>query len=151
MGNGHAALRKGRASVPGQIYLVTFVTASRRPHFSAWAVAAQAASLLSSRAAWPDANLLAWVLMPDHWHGLVQLNGAADLANCVGRCKGRAAKRLHEQHPGLGQIWARGFHDRALRRQDDLHAAARYVLMNPLRAGLARRMGDYPYWDAGWL
>ena len=109
------------------------------------------ASLLSSRAAWPDANLLAWVLMPDHWHGLVQLNGAADLANCVGRCKGRAAKRLHEQHPGLGQIWARGFHDRALRRQDDLHAAARYVLMNPLRAGLARRMGDYPYWDAGWL
>jgi hypothetical protein len=29
--------------------------------------------------------------------------------------------------------------------------AARYIVANPLRAGLTRRLGDYPLWDAIWL
>jgi hypothetical protein len=28
---------------------------------------------------------------------------------------------------------------------------ARYVVANPLRAGLVKRLGDYPLWDAIWL
>ena len=42
-------------------------------------------------------------------------------------------------------------HDRALRRDEDLLAVARYIVANPLRAGLVRRVGDYPLWDAVWL
>ena len=50
-----------------------------------------------------------------------------------------------------GGLWQRGYHDRALRRDEDLKAAARYIVMNPLRAGLVKRPGDYPLWDAVWL
>jgi putative transposase len=32
-----------------------------------------------------------------------------------------------------------------------MRAIARYVVANPLRAGLAGTIGDYPYWDAVWL
>jgi hypothetical protein len=28
---------------------------------------------------------------------------------------------------------------------------ARYIIANPLRAGLVDRIGDYPLWDAMWL
>jgi hypothetical protein len=28
---------------------------------------------------------------------------------------------------------------------------ARYVVMNPVRAGLVSRVGDYPFWDAAWI
>jgi len=28
---------------------------------------------------------------------------------------------------------------------------ARYIVANPLRAGLVERIGDYPLWDATWL
>jgi len=52
----------------------------------------------------------------------------------------------------LGQrIWQRGFHDHALRREEDLASAARYIVANPLRAGLCGKIGDYPYWNAQWL
>ena len=29
--------------------------------------------------------------------------------------------------------------------------ASRYVVANPLRAGLVERIGDYPYWNAVWI
>lgn len=28
---------------------------------------------------------------------------------------------------------------------------ARYIITNPVRAGLVRRVGDYPLWDVVWL
>jgi hypothetical protein len=28
---------------------------------------------------------------------------------------------------------------------------ARYVVANPLRAGLVQKLGDYPLWDAIWV
>jgi len=38
-----------------------------------------------------------------------------------------------------------------MRRSDELKAAARYLLNNPVRAGLVQRIGEYPFWDAIWL
>jgi hypothetical protein len=33
----------------------------------------------------------------------------------------------------------------------DLQSVARYIVANPLRAGLVKHLGDYPLWDAIWL
>ncbi|MGH8412134.1 MAG: REP-associated tyrosine transposase, partial [Pseudomonas sp.] len=38
-----------------------------------------------------------------------------------------------------------------IRRDEDLPAVARYIVANPLRAGLVEKIGDYPLWDAVWL
>ena len=151
MRSGHAALRKGRSSVSGQSYLVTFATHDRRPYFTDWHVAREAAQILTSTGSWPDAHVLAWVLMPDHWHGLVQIEEGASLSRSVGFCKGRSARMLRQRNEPLGRVWARGFHDRALRDADGVRAVARYIVMNPIRAGLVRSVREYPYWDATWL
>lgn len=47
--------------------------------------------------------------------------------------------------------WQRGFFDRAIRREDDLVSIARYIVANPLRAGLVERIGDYAHWDSVWM
>ena len=47
--------------------------------------------------------------------------------------------------------WQDGFHDHALRKEDDLIDVARYIVANPVRAGLVRKVGDYSLWDAKWL
>ena len=148
MGRKHIALRKGRHSVSGQIYLVTFTTARGQPYFSEWAIAADAARLMTAKGDWQGSQLLAWVLMPDHWHGLMQLGEGETLPGRVGWIKAHAARQLRKAHPDIGRIWAGAYHDRALRKEDDVLQVARYLVLNPVRAGLARRVGDYPFWDA---
>src|SRR3546814_7233600 len=134
MGSGHQALRRGRWSEAGQIYLVTFATSNRRRHFGDWFIASDAARLVVWSSAWLDNRLLAWTLMPDHWHGLIELGDDATLADCVRWLKGRSARALRQKYPALGRVWAPGYHDHAIRREEALLPAARYLVMNPLRA-----------------
>ena len=152
MPRGHSsALRTGRWSEPGRAYFITFTTFGRRRLFVDWSIAHAASRCLGLPATWGDARILGWVLMPDHFHGLVSLGTQLDLSRTVARAKALASRDLR-QSAGLERpVWAQGFHDRAVRSTDDVRAAARYLVANPLRAGLVEAVGDYPYWNAVWL
>jgi REP element-mobilizing transposase RayT len=148
---GYAALRKGRVSLEGQIYLVTFTTSKRTRLFDNPDLARIACSALSDPRLWQSARLLAWVLMPDHWHGLIELGATGELSRTVQRLKSNTARRLRIENPDFGPVWEKGFHDRAIRSDESLLYLARYVVCNPVRAELVKRVGDYPYWNAVWL
>ena len=149
--SGYRALRRGRWSQPSQVYLVTTVVHQRQPLFTDWQFASIAASVLGNARAWRGAELLSWVLMPDHWHGLLQLQRTTTLADLMRQAKGSSAHQINRQLGRTGPVWMPGFHDRALRKEVDVLQAARYIIANPVRAGLVNRVGDYPYWDAVWL
>src|SRR5437868_2118380 len=102
--SGHAALRKSRRSQPQQIYLITFVTHQRRPLFDDFAMGCAAASALAAEEQWTHARLLAWVLMPDHWHALVELQEGTSLSQLVQELKRESTCRLHAFHPDLGPV-----------------------------------------------
>jgi len=144
-------LRHGRYSTPGGIYLVTFTTRHRQRLFSGYEASWLVSRTLADASNWPHARLLAWVLMPDHWHGLVELLDDEPLARCVSRAKAAATRAWNREQCVMTSLWAPGFHDHALRREESLPDCARYIALNPVRAGLARRCGDYPFWDAVWL
>lgn len=148
--NNSNRLRLGRVSEAGRIYLITAVTWNRAPIFRDVRNARIASRICHAERAWQDATCLAWVFMPDHWHGLIEL-GDGDLSRTVARFKAMVSsaikRQTHRQYP----VWQRTFHDRALRRDEDVKAAARYLVANPLRAGLVSRIGQYPYWNATWL
>ena len=148
---GHVALRKGRVSMPGQIYLVTTTTLGRQPVFANFRTAQAAAQSIEDKAVLADAKLLAWVLMPDHFHGLIQLGEATSLQNIMNRIKSASARRVNRVLGRESSLWARAYHDHALRREEDLLETARYIIANPIRAGLVKRVGDYPFWNAIWL
>lgn len=147
--SGHHALRKGRVSLPNHTYLVTVVAAYRRPLFRDVELARKASRCIHDPLSWGDSLLLCWVLMPDHWHGLVRLGQRDSLATVMNRFKARTAKQLQCTQATL--VWARGFHDRALRSDEDERRAARYIVANPLRSGMVGNVLDYPYWNSVWL
>ncbi|WP_038658856.1 REP-associated tyrosine transposase [Stutzerimonas decontaminans] len=134
-------LRRGRCSVVNQIYLVTAVTQRRARVFEDLSAARTLILTMREDARWGSHETLALVVMPDHLHWLLQLQKGS-LSELVGRVKSISARRLDTR------VWQDGFHDRALRDEDDLQAVARYIVANPLRAGLVERIGRYPHWDA---
>ncbi|MCP1606267.1 REP element-mobilizing transposase RayT [Pseudomonas citronellolis] len=89
--------------------------------------------------------------MPDHAHWLLELGKGERLETSVGRLKAVSARQLNDWRMAHGAVWAAAFHDHALRREEDLLPTARYIIANPVRAGLTRRVGDYPFWNAVWL
>ena len=140
-----SSLRVGRVSLDGQIYAITTVTLGRQPIFADFFAARTVAHVLYEQAGLGRADTLAHVVMPDHLHWLLQLHPGQDLSRLVGGAKQRVSRKL-----GL-PVWQDGFHDHALRQEEDVRAWARYIVANPIRAGLVRRAGDYPHWDAIWL
>lgn len=148
---GHRALRRHRHSIEGTTYLLTAVTIDRRPIFNDWDTAVAAAATLADPGLWRDSKLLCWVLMPDHLHALVTLGDSEPLAKLMKRVKSVVAQVVNRQLNRNGSLWAPAFHDRALRHEDDLVDMARYIIANPVRAGLSPRVGMYPFWDAIWL
>jgi len=146
-----ASLRRGRTSVAGQIYHVTATTQQRRPFFASFDAACAAARSFEHAPLLPDTRLLAWVLMPDHAHWLLQLAQGDDLSNVVQRLKSSSARSANAALGRSGPLWSRAFHDRGLRRVEDVRAVSRYIVSNPVRSGLATHVSAYPFWNAVWF
>jgi len=88
--------------------------------------------------------------MPDHFHWLVQLDRETTLQEVVQKLKGRSARRINKLKLVTTRVWQRGFHDHAVRVEEDLENLANYLIQNPLRAGLVSDVDDYPYWGSVW-
>ncbi len=93
---------------------------------------------------------LAWVVMPDHLHWMFVLGAGAGLGEVMREYKGRSVRSINLARGVRGSLWQRAYYDHALRKEDDLHDMARYIMGNPLRAGLVTDVGDYPHWDVQW-
>ena len=148
---GHHALRMGRRSLPHQVYLLTLVTQRRRRHFGHFDVAHAVARELGGRHLWRNHAVHAWVLMPDHAHLLCELAGDESLPCLVSRIKAVTATLGNSVLGRKGTFWARGYHDHALRNQENLRTAVRYLVANPLRAGLVDSPWDWPFWNSRWI
>lgn len=148
---GSARLRIGRHSESGRCYLVTWATDRRQPHLRNFASARCVIQTLihSDSSKWT--STLAYVVMPDHLHWLFELTDRRPLSSVVASVKRYSAHRIHEQTPGHFHVWQMGFHDHAVRREEDLLSTSRYICANPLRSGLCQSLSDYPHWDAVWL
>ena len=142
-------LRRGRYSEPGRIYSVTIVAHERESFFKDWLSGRPVIKALRHAEA-EGARTWWWVLMPDHLHWLMELQ-SGDLSSTVARLKSRSTVWFNRESDHVGRVWQKGFHDRALRKEEDLRDFARYLVMNPVRAGLVGSIRDYSLWDADWL
>ena len=81
--------------------------------------------------------------MPDHLHIVDQLRNST-LARMMHTLKSYTANCLVASGVDT-PVWQDGYHDHGLRDDEDYRGRARYVLQNPVRAGLARQVDDYHY------
>jgi REP element-mobilizing transposase RayT len=143
-------LRTGRYAEPNRIYLLTTNTLGREPVFADYALGRLVVHQFRRAYDLGLAKSLAWVVMPDHFHWLVELENCS-LRKLMRQTKSLITRDVNLSNGRGGPLWQQGYHDRALRREEDLVQLARYVVANPLRAGLVEKLGDYPLWDAVWV
>src|SRR5471032_1453799 len=143
-------LRQGRHSEKGRGYLITVVVHQRRQIFTDWQLGRLLVTEFRRAHEQKWVSSIAWVIMPDHFHWLVQLEQRS-LAQLMQAIKSRSTLNINRASGTQGSFWQTGYHDRAIRDDEDLRPFARYIVANPLRAGLVEKIGDYPLWDPCWL
>ena len=89
------------------------------------------------------ADILAYVVMPDHVHFLSSA-GENGLPELVRRFKGISAKLLRERH-GLYHAWQKSFFDHIIRSQESLEEKCEYIRQNPVRRKLVMNANDYAW------
>jgi REP element-mobilizing transposase RayT len=100
---GSSRLRRGWFSETGHVYLVTFTTANRKKAFAHRLAAIEAVKALRAASIECRSELYCWVLMPDHWHGLVRLGDGIKLSELVHRVKGPLVSRSEFD---VGRVWS---------------------------------------------
>ena len=148
---GTRLLRKGRFSSRNFIYQVSTATADRMPVFEDFLFARTVILSMKREDDAGHTETLAFVVMPDHLHWLFQLKSDRSLAGSINSMKSHATRTINRLSRRQGSLWQKGFYDRAIRRDEDLRAIARYIVANPLRAGIARTVAMYPFWDSVWV
>jgi putative transposase len=89
--------------------------------------------------------LLAYCFMPDHVHLLVEgVAEDADLQKFMKSWKQKTGFEYARAHNGH-RLWQVGFVDHVIRSDESMERHARYILANPIRAGLARTIDQYPF------
>jgi putative transposase len=82
-----------------------------------------------------DVRLDAFVIMPDHVHGVFWVTETGLSASEVMRAFKTFSSRAINAHrltPGL-RVWQRGFYDHIVRDEHDLARIRRYIAANPMR------------------
>jgi putative transposase len=83
-------------------------------------------------------------LMSTHYH-LVLHSTRADLSRGLQRLNGRYGQEFNERHDRFGHLFAGRFSSRVITSERYLAAACRYVVANPVRAGLCDSVDDWPW------
>ncbi len=94
-----------------------------------------------------DTRCLAWCLMPNHVHLMLVPSGPDGLRGTVSSAHTAYAQRINRQQNISGHLFQGRF---ASYPMDDAHmmVAARYIELNPVKAGLTRTAEDWAWSSA---
>ncbi len=94
-------------------------------------------------------RLLAWCVMPNHVHVLVQQREGWPLGVVVKSWKTFSARAINQRLGREGAFWAKDYFDRYMRDSDQVEAARLYIEANPVKAGLCPTPADWRWSSAG--
>jgi putative transposase len=90
-------------------------------------------------------RLLAYCLLPNHWHFVLWPAGDDDLTAFLRWLTHTHTQRWHAHYhtAGTGHLYQGRFKSFPIQEDDHLYRVLRYVERNPLRAGLVKRAQDW--------
>ena len=92
-------------------------------------------------------EISAYCFMPDHVHALVAgQREDSDLCRFVALAKQRSGFTFGKSV--RRRLWQEGYFDRILRSDEPTFSVIRYIVENPLRAGIVSQVDDYPFWGS---
>lgn len=143
---------KGRASIrlPGadyserRTYFVTFNTKEKRPFFNDPVLAAQLLSVIIRARLEMGFCVYGFCIMPEHVHFMVQPVYEISLTDIVRSIKGRMTPIFRRYRPKT-TLWQRGYVEKIIVDDKEFHDILRYIIRNPVKAGLAEDEFGYPF------
>lgn len=89
-------------------------------------------------------EILAYCLMPNHVHLIVVPKKAESLASAIGESHRNYTRRINFRENWRGYLWQGRFSSYVLDERY-LLTATRYILLNPIRAGIVKNAWDYKW------
>ena len=90
-------------------------------------------------------NLFVYCLMPNHLHLLLApSSNSISVSDFIGAFKSKTT-RIAWTFGIVGKLWQSRFHDKVVRKNEDLRAIGQYILDNPVRKGLISKWEDYVF------
>lgn len=93
-------------------------------------------------------RLIAWVIMPNHVHVLIEQLEGFPLGDIVRGWKSFSAKEINKVRGLRDAVWAPDYHDRYIRDGRHLGDAVAYIENKPINARLVKQARDWPYSSA---
>jgi REP element-mobilizing transposase RayT len=90
-------------------------------------------------------RILAYCLMTNHYHVVLQVDEEGRLSDGMEELNGRFARKTNHRLGRKNHLFGERFTDWLIEDDDYLYEVARYTLLNPLRAGLVRAPCDWRY------
>jgi putative transposase len=90
-------------------------------------------------------QVLAWCLMPNHFHLVVRPRGDRDLSRWMQWLLTAHVQRYRRRYNSTGRIWQGRFKAPPIQQDTHLLVVMRYVERNPVRAGLVSRAEDWEW------
>src|ERR1700678_1917721 len=89
--------------------------------------------------------LLAWVIMPNHVHAMIEQAPGYPLTNVVQSWKSVSAHAINKARGKGGRIWSPDYFDRFVRDEVHYINAIYYIENNPVKARLVQKPEDWLY------
>jgi putative transposase len=86
-----------------------------------------------------------FVIMPDHVHLLMTLDGNMTIERAMQLIKGRFSFRIKKELGYLGEVWQGGFSEVRVENPSSFAKRREYIAQNPVKAGLVNCPKDYLY------
>ncbi|HYC56779.1 MAG TPA: transposase [Candidatus Binatia bacterium] len=80
----------------------------------------------------------AYVLMPNHYHLLIETPGG-ELSLGMRQLNGVYTQRFNRRYETTGHVFQGRFHSELIHKESHLTETTRYIALNPVRAGLVKR------------
>jgi putative transposase len=141
--------RTARASVGGVCYHVLNRGNNRRAVFHKPGDYRAFVKVLREAAEAIPVRVLAYCLMPNHFHLVLWPHADGDLGRALHWVGTAHVRRYDKHYHSSGHVWQGRFKAFPIEEDDHLLTVLRYVERNPVRAGLVGRVQDWNWASAG--
>jgi REP element-mobilizing transposase RayT len=133
-----------RIQFPGALYHVTSRGNARQPVYRDDRDRRSFLGLLGEAVERFGWQCHAYCLMENHYHLVIQ-TPEPNLSRGMRHLNGVYSQRFNHRHERVGHLFQGRFHAVLVEREAHLFELARYVVLNPVRAGLVPDPTDYPW------
>jgi putative transposase len=135
---------------PSAAYFITSVTYNRQPFFQDHTASRLLLITLQYYKYYLDYRLYAFVIMPDHFHMLLQPAHEYPLPTIMNKVKGNFSNKYNRLKGRQGTVWQAGYYDEGIRDYQGLIKRIEYIHNNPVRAQLTTSPDQYEFSSYGY-